>query len=81
VLLKYLGKGVHMHSFSEQSGCVFLDIESGETLSVSASESEIVSVLSDENTLEKSNELNTVVESLVDKFFLIPLDNKNTDAR
>jgi hypothetical protein len=71
-----LKKGVQMHSFSDQSGCVFLDIHSGETLSILASKTEIVSVLSGEKSLEKLSKLNTAVESLVSKNFLIPLDNK-----
>lgn len=69
-----------MHSFLDQSGCVFLDLHSGETLSVLMSATEIVKVLTGNEVLDESDELQIVIISLIKKNILLPFDNKNTDV-
>lgn len=80
MLNNYLHKGVQMHSFSDQSGCVFLDVHSGETLSVLMSEADILKVLSGEIILDKKTTQNIAIRSLIQKNILLPLDCKNTDV-
>lgn len=80
VLNRYLHKGVLAHSFLDQSGCVFLDLYSGETLSVLVSEAEILKVLSGKNLTGKKKSCEVIVKSLIQKNILIPLDSKNTDV-
>ncbi|WP_293748546.1 hypothetical protein [uncultured Paraglaciecola sp.] len=65
-----------MHSFSDQSGCVFLDIHSGETLSILMSESEISKVLSGNTVLDKETSRNIAIQSLIQKNILVPIDSK-----
>ena len=69
-----------MHAFLDQSGCVFLDLHSGETLSVLMSATEIVKVLIGDNVLDESNELQIVITSLIKKNILLPFDTKKTDV-
>ena len=73
-MLSFLNKGVQMHSFSDRSGCVFLDLHSGETLSVLMSEDELVTMFSGETISGESDVQRTVVNSLIQKNILIPLD-------
>lgn len=80
MLNNYLHKEVLMHSFLDQSGCVFLDLHSGETLSVLMSATEIVKVLTGNEVLDESDELQIVIISLIKKNILLPFDNKNTDV-
>jgi hypothetical protein len=75
-----LKKGVQMHSFSDQSGCVFLDIHSGETLSILMSETEILNVLSGDTHAVRETTQTTAVQSLIHKNFILPLELKNTDV-
>jgi hypothetical protein len=75
-----LKKGVQMHSFSDQSGCVFLDVYSGETLSILMSETEILNVLSGDTHAVRETTQTTAVQSLIHKNFILPLELKNTDV-
>jgi hypothetical protein len=77
---QFLKKGVQMHSFSDQSGCVFLDIHSGETLSILMSESEISKVLSGYTVLDKETSRNIAIQSLIQKNILVPIDSKKSDV-
>lgn len=80
LLSRRIRKGVIYHPFSDQSGCVFLDLQSGETLSILISESDLTVLLSGEILIDESDECNFAITSLINKNFLIPFDNKNTDA-
>ncbi len=73
----FLSKGVIYHSFSDHSSCVFLDLYSGETLSILMSETEIVKALTGEMKLDKSDVKSLAMSSLMQKNILVPLDNKN----
>jgi hypothetical protein len=77
---RFLKKGVLLHSFSDQSGCVFLVSHSGETSSVLMSESEIVTILSDESIIDEENEQSIAIKSLIQKKIFIPLSNKNNNV-
>jgi hypothetical protein len=74
MMSQFLKKGVQMHSFSDQSGCVFLDLQSGETLSILISESEILNVLSDDMHVVKETTQNIAIQSLIQKNILLPLN-------
>ena len=69
-----------MHSFSDQSGCVFLDVQSGETLSILMPKAEIFKVLSGEILIDEENEQSTAIMFLIQKNIFIPLENKNTNV-
>jgi hypothetical protein len=73
----YLKKGLLMHSFSDKSGCVFLDLHSGETLSVLMSKTEILKVLSGEIRFDEENEQSIAIMLLIHKNIFIPFENKN----
>lgn len=75
-----LKKGVQMYSFSDQSGCVFLDLNSGETLSVLMSEAEILNTLSADINAVKESTQNIAIQSLIQKNIFLPLTSKNTDV-
>jgi hypothetical protein len=74
MMSQFLKKGVQMHSFLDQSGCVFLDLQSGETLSILISESEILNVLSDDMHVVKETTQNIAIQSLIQKNILLPLN-------
>jgi hypothetical protein len=76
----FLKKGVQMYSFSDQSGCVFLDLHLGETLSVLMSETEILNTLSGDIDAIKETTQNIAIQSLIQKNIILPLDLKNPDA-
>ena len=69
-----------MHSFSDASGCVFLDLHLGETLSVLMSETEILNTLSGDIDAIKETTQNIAIQSLIQKNIILPLDRKNPDA-
>jgi len=77
---RFLKKGVMMHSFSDQSGCVFLDVQSGETLSILMPKAEIFKVLSGEILIDEENEQSTAIMFLIQKNIFIPLENKNKNV-
>ncbi|MDU0356338.1 hypothetical protein RS130_22780 [Paraglaciecola aquimarina] len=68
-----------MHSFSDQSGCVFLELQSADTLSVLMSETEIVKVLSGDITLDDDDKQKSAIDALIQKNILLPLDRKCSD--
>lgn len=80
MIRRRIRKGVIYHPFSEQSGCVFLDLQSAETISVLISESDLTQVLLGERLIDKSDECHAAMTSLIDKNILVPFNNKNTDA-
>jgi hypothetical protein len=80
VLHKYLHKGVLTHSFLDQSGCVFLNLSSGETLSILMSETDLFKVLSGATIMDKNTAQSIAIMSLVQKNILLPLNSKNTDV-
>ena len=77
---RFLTKGVLVHSFSDKSGCVFLDLHSGETLSVLMSKTEIFKVLSGEMRFDQESEQSIAIMSLIQKNIFMPLENKNTNV-
>jgi hypothetical protein len=77
---RFLKKGVQVHSFSDESGCVFLDLHSGETLSILMSETEILNVLSGDIDAVKESTQNIAIQSLIQKNIFLPLTSKNTDV-
>ena len=77
---RFLKKGVQVHSFSDESGCVFLDSHSGETLSILMSETEILNVFSGDIDAVKENTQNFAIQSLIQKNIFLPLTSKNTDV-
>lgn len=66
-----LGKGVLMHSFSDQSGCSFLHPMSGETVSVEKTDKQLIELLTSQadSTITDQNLL--IVNSLVNKGFIV----------
>jgi hypothetical protein len=70
-----LNKGVHLHSFSDHSGCVFFNAYSGETVSVLISEAEITNILSSEKKLlDYPDEIKAIITSLINKNIIASSD-------
>ena len=70
MLSHYMKEGVLWHSFSDHSGCVFLLVSSGETLSVKLTELALTELLSAAHYSNVSDENKSVIESLVNKGFI-----------
>ena len=75
-----LNKGVHMHSFSDSSGCVFLNTYSGESLSVGVSQSDLITLVSLGQDYDKANTTLDAITTLVNKGFLKSLDTQGFNA-
>ncbi|MFB1033774.1 MAG: hypothetical protein QMC38_00365 [Sinobacterium sp.] len=75
-----LKKGVLKYSFSDESGCVFLDLHSGETISVLMSETEILTALANEIIMDKDATDNIAIQSLIQKKLLLFSDSKKADV-
>lgn len=65
-----------MYSFIDSSGCVFLNADSGETLSVGLSESELTKLIVPLQGKEMANSDIDTLNILVKKCFLKPLDTQ-----
>ena len=68
------------YSFSDESGCVFLDLHSGETTSVLMSETEILTALANEIIMDKDATDNIAIQSLIQKKLLLLSDSKKADV-
>ena len=68
------------YSFSDESGCVFLDLHSGETISVLMSETEILTALANEIIMDKDATDNIAIQSLIQKKLLLLSDSKKADV-
>lgn len=55
-----LNKGVHVHTFFDQSGCVFFNEITGETIGFRLSFEEIYQKLSSEDSTNQNSELSTL---------------------
>jgi hypothetical protein len=76
VLNKYLHKGVLVHSFLDKSGCVFLDLRSGETISVLIPAAKLVKILSGDQIIDEFNKLSPAITSLISKNIFMPIEHK-----
>lgn len=76
-----LKKGVHVHSFSDLSGSVFINTYSGETLSIKLSLSDVTKFFSStQQGFDKSDIEYEVTMSLVSKGFLNSFDALSPDV-
>lgn len=69
-----------MHSFTDFSGCVFLNTYSGETLSVGLSHSALIKCLATIQGYDKSNSASESIITLVNKGFLRNLDVQSSNV-
>lgn len=75
-----LNKGVQMHSFSDSSGCVFLNTYSGESLSIGVSQSDLIKFTSLGHDHDKSSTTLDAITTLVKKGFLKSIHTQAINA-
>lgn len=70
IITKHLGEGVQMHSFVDNSGVVFFDALSAETVQISMTLQQLNTAIEDYMLLSESNKLSHVIHELFQKQLL-----------